>query len=107
MVEVEDIYKNLRNGKHISLLSIDDIKKIQKPIGKAIFKDSITDPKKSSGRPRKPENEKAHHRDRLICNICGEKYYRSYGPRHKKTKLHQAYEKMNHKIYKLLLDIDE
>lgn len=93
-----DTYSNLRSGKRITLLDNDEIKKIQTPIGKAIYINSI-------GRPRK--EEKALPNDRLICDVCGGKFIRSHRSAHKKTKVHQAYENMNKKLSKLLLDIKD
>lgn len=97
---MSDYYKNLRSGRSIPLLSINDIKKLENPIGKAIYKNQI-------GRPRKKEEEKAKPNDRLICDVCGEKFIRSHRTRHNQNKVHQAYAKMNKKISKVLLDIDD
>jgi hypothetical protein len=97
----EDIYKQLRSGKSILLLDNKDIKRIQAPIGKAIYKDSLERP---IGRPRKNSEEKAKPNDRIICDICGGKFYRRHKSSHNKTKVHQAYESMNRKLSKVLLD---
>jgi hypothetical protein len=96
----DDKYINLRGGKRVTLLDIDDIKKLQTPIGKAIYNNSI-------GRPPKKEGEKALPNDRLNCEICGGKFIRSHRTAHKKTKVHKAYENMNRKISKVLLDIND
>jgi hypothetical protein len=105
MVEKEntkilDIQKHLKTGKSIPLLDKDDIKYLQKPIGKALYTEVI-------GRPKKKEEDKAHPSDRLFCNICGGKYVRSHRSAHNKTKVHQAYAKMNHKLSRLLLDVKD
>lgn len=91
------IYENLRDGRSIPCLNTEEIKSLQQPLGKAIYKYSI----ESS-----PEtyNKKAHPNDRLICNICNGKYTRAHRSAHNKTKVHQAYANMNSKLTKLLLD---
>jgi hypothetical protein len=94
-----DMYKNLKNRRSIPLLDPKDIKNLQKPLGKAIYKNS-----QKFGRPRKNEEDKARPNDRIICNICGEIFTRNNRNRHKDTKIHKAYENMNNKLYKLLLD---
>ena len=98
--KISDIQKHLKTGRSIPLLDENDIKYIQKPIGKAIYKEVL-------GRPKKREEDKAQPSDRLICNICGGKYVRSHRSAHNKTKVHKAYENMNHKLTKILLDTED
>jgi hypothetical protein len=93
------IQKNLNYGKALTLYDDDELRYVQKPIGKAIYKNAI-------GRPKKKEEDKAHPNDRLICDVCGNKFIRAHRSKHKKTKVHQAYEKMNKKIQKLLIEED-
>lgn len=54
------------------------------------------------GRPKKEESDKAKWNDKILCEICGEKYLRSNQTRHKKSKIHISHlEKTistNHKI---------
>lgn len=94
---MNDYYKNLRSGKSIPLLNINDIKNLDKPIGKAIYKNQV-------GRPRKNEDEKAKYNDRIICDICGEKFTRSHRSRHNQNKVHQAYANIHNKLYKVIVE---
>ncbi len=56
------------------------------------------------GRPRKSEDIKAKYNDSCICDICGGSFTRSNRSSHKKTRLHQAYEKTNIFIKKTIIN---
>jgi|SRR5271154_1709771 len=99
-----DNYDELKTGKSIPLLKYKDIKRLQTPVGKAIYEASKCDDKRPLGRPRKDESEKAKPTDRIQCEICGNIFSRCHRSAHRKTKIHQAYENMNQKLIKLLLD---
>jgi hypothetical protein len=103
-----DKYNELKSGKSIPLLSYKDMKRLQTPVGKAIYQSSFnkTQEEKKLGRPRKNNDEKAKPTDRIQCDICGNIFSRCHRAAHKKTKVHQAYEQMNQKLVKLLLDTD-
>jgi len=94
---MDDFYKNLRSGKSIPLLNTNDILILEKPIGRAIYKNQI-------GRPRKKEEDKAKPNDRLICDICGGKFIRSHRSRHNQNKVHQAYANIHNKLYKVIVE---
>jgi len=94
---MSELYKNLRSGTSIPLLSSDDIKKLEKPVGKAIYINKY-------GRPKKKEEDKAKPGDRIICDICGEKFIRSHRSRHNQNKVHQVYAKIHNKLYKVIVD---
>lgn len=94
---IRNIQERLKEGKALTSYSNEELKYLQKPIGKGIYKSTI-------GRPRKKEEEKCKPNDRIVCDICNGEFIRSHRWDHNKTKIHQAYLKMNNKIKKLLLD---
>lgn len=94
---MSNLYKNLRSGKSIPLLSIKDIRNLDKPVGKAIYRNKI-------GRPKMKEEDKAKPGDRLVCDVCGEKFIRSHRTRHNQNKVHQAYANIHNKLYKVIVD---
>jgi hypothetical protein len=102
--KINRIQQKLKKGKGIIAYNNEELRYLQKPLGKAIYKNAINQP---IGRPRKSEDEKAKPDDRIICDICQGVFTRAHRSAHKKTKVHQAYEKMNGKIQKLLLDEDD
>ena len=105
-VQIAMSQENLKSGKSIPLLDENDIEYMIRPIGKAIYKNSIEKKnQKPFGRPKKNEHEKAHYSDKIKCDICGGTFVRSHRADHRKTKVHQAYEKMNRKLSKVILDI--
>lgn len=107
------MYNNLKSGKPITQLDVEDINKIiQYPVGKAIYKTSIMNKEEENiqkpfGRPRKKEEDKAKPTDRIKCEVCGEIYSRCHKSSHQVSKIHLAYAKMNQKLLKLLLDNDK
>lgn len=115
-MERKDIYENLRFPKSIPLLETNDLFKLQKPIGRAIYKHTIENsvdnsiedniiPKNimKTGRPKKKKEDKARYNDKVKCDICGIIFSRSNRCSHNNTTLHKAYRDMNRKLYKLLL----
>lgn len=104
--KINRIQENLKSGKSFSLLEVEDILYMEKPLGKAMYVDSLIEQKRPIGRPRKEDEDKAKPNDILICNICGRTFIRSARSRHRKTKIHQAYEGINTKLAKVILNID-
>jgi hypothetical protein len=107
----ESKYNSLKSGQSIALLSVEDLKKLQSPIGKAVYqttmldkKNDVVKPKRGSGRPRIDEQKLADPKDRLTCELCGGTFTRCHKSQHNGTKVHQAYMRMNQKLVKLLLD---
>lgn len=100
MVEkIQQSQNRLKSGVSIPLLDSEDLIYLQKPIGRALYKNTL-------GRPRKREEDKAKPGDIIICDVCGNKFIRSHRSSHKKTKVHQAYENMNRKLIKMLLNTE-
>lgn len=95
-MEIKDIQKSLKEQKGLALYDIDELKYVQKPIGKALYT------KKKIGRPKK--DNPSQWSDKIKCDVCGNEFIRSNRSNHNKTKQHQLYLKMNDKIKKLLVD---
>jgi|ERR1700759_5798595 len=99
-MEFIKIQDNLKKGYGLNNYSIEELKYLNKPLGKAIYTSTI----KNKGRPRKNENEKCKPSDRIICEICNKEYTRSASFKHKSTQYHQLHERMNKKLRKVLLE---
>lgn len=89
-----NIYENLKNKKSLPLLNKEELKEIQKPINKSIYKNN------NNLNVIKKNNPS----DILECEICGNKYRRAHKSAHKKTKLHIAYDNMNKKLFTLMIN---
>lgn len=105
MSRVNEIKDKLREGNGPILYSEDELKYIQKPIGNALYKNSVE--KKSIGRPRKNEEDKAKPTDRIKCKECGVVFTRCHRSSHKKTKIHKLCCSLNSKLKKILFDLNE
>jgi hypothetical protein len=98
MNNIKKSQDEIKEGKNLALCDNNTIKYIQKsPIGKAIYKTKV-------GRRTKSEEEKAKPTDRIKCHICGTEFVRWNRSQHMKTKVCQAYSKMNTKIQKLMIE---
>ncbi len=89
----QKIQDKLKNNKSLANYDVEDMKYLQKPLGKAIYK---------RGRPK--SDNPAKWNDRVICDVCGKEFTRSARTKHKKTQFHQAFEIMNNKLKKLLIN---
>lgn len=94
------IQQSLKKGNSIPLLSKEELKYIQTPVGKAIYENTT----RSVGRPRMDDDKKCKPSDRIICEICGKKFVRSNRTGHNKTEYHNAFKNMNDKLRIILLD---
>ncbi len=92
----KEAQEELLSGSSVPFYSNDTINYIDTSIGKALYKNAL-------GRPRKSIEEKANPYDRIICDVCNVKFTRSHRSGHNKTKVHQAYAKMNEKMKRFLL----
>lgn len=127
MSDVQRIQRTLKNGDNLTLLDVDTLRYIQKPIGKALYKhaeenskeiiveekakgeiienslkENIIKQRKPTGRPR--VEKKAHWSDKIKCKVCNQIFIRSHRWNHNQTKVHKAYATMNEKMRKLLID---
>lgn len=99
-MDIKEIQENLKKGLSLTTYSEDELRYIQKPIGKALYNSTL----QKKGRPRKNENNKCKPTDKVKCKICGKIYIRCGSSRHKKTQYHQLHEKVNIKLRKILMD---
>ena len=80
---------------------------INSPLGKGIYKHSLAEDNTDYELPE-PDNfikkKKAMPNDRLKCKICGKMYNRSGSALHKKSQIHQTYDKLNVKLRDLLIN---
>jgi len=97
-MDVKKIQDEIQKGKQLSKMSVEELKYVQKPIGKAIYDSSA----KKTGRPRL-EN-KVHWSDKVICDVCGVETLRSNQSTHKKSEKHLMYMKINKKLQDILLN---
>lgn len=79
-----------------------------KPIGRAIYKDSVSPTKftLSPKPPAKVEKKEYDPREQVICTECNRKYTKANRAAHRKTKIHLAYAETNAKFRKYLTGID-
>lgn len=92
---MENIKKNIETQKSLPLCSVEELKFIETPIGKAIYT--------KKGRPKKDDVNKAKWNDRVECKVCGKSFIRSGRSKHKKSQFHQAYENMHEKMRNLMI----
>lgn len=88
----KEIKEKVKDDKNISEYDIDELRYVQTPIGKAVFKAD------------KPEKVKTKPSDRVICDVCGKEFTRSGRTTHNRTQFHKLHASMNAKIKKLLID---
>jgi hypothetical protein len=86
--------EKIKKNKSLTQYNIEELKYVQKPLGKSLYKNKV-------GRPVKQEKTKPS--DSVICDICGGRFIRSNRFNHKKTKKHKIYEDMNIKLRNLLI----
>lgn len=114
-MDYQNIQEQLKKGYSLSFYEPPELKYLQHPIGEAIYthslneknsdkpkKDIIEVEKRGRGRPRL--KSPAKWSDRIKCDVCGKDFIRSRRCAHNKTKIHLAFEKMNKKLRKILLD---
>lgn len=94
---IQDMQNKIKNNKGILLYSSEEFNYLDKPLGKALYKNKI-------GRPKKEDGMKAHPSDILTCDICGGTYKRAHGSDHRKTKIHKAFDGLNNKIKNFILN---
>ncbi len=95
-MSIKRIQRKIKHNKNLCDYTVEELKYVQKPIGKAIYKS------KKIGRPC--VDVKADPKDKLECEICGKIFIRSGRYNHNKTEYHIAHANMNDKIRKLLIN---
>ena len=93
---IRRIQRKIKDNKNLCDYSVEELRYIQKPIGRAIYTS------KKVGRPKLEKT--VSPKDTLQCNVCGKTFIRSGRFNHKKTAYHIAHENMNEKIRNLLIN---
>lgn len=101
-MNITNLQKEIGSGKELSQFDHDELKYVQKPLGKAIYKSSLENRR---GRPR--VEHKAHWSDKVVCDICGAETLRSNQSSHKKRQKHLIYVKINKKLRDALIEDSE
>jgi hypothetical protein len=99
LMDISQIQAKIREGNPINSYEVDELKYMQTPIGKEIYKNSEN---KKLGRPK--VTDKAHWSDKVRCEYCNIEILRSNQSSHKKTKKHQLQLKINKKLRDLLVE---
>lgn len=93
-MEIREIQDRLREGNGLTSFSVEELKYVQKPIGKQIYKNAIEPVIK----------EKPKWDDKVTCKVCGAVTLRSNQSSHKNSKKHKLYEDINSKLRSVLLE---
>lgn len=94
-MDFEKVRKKLKKQKGLGLYEPEEIKYLEKPIGKAVFIGPKEEPIKK---------QKSTPFDRVICDICGTEFTRGNRSKHNKTRHHRDFLVFNDKIRKIMLD---
>lgn len=110
------IQERLKLALDISQYTPEEMKYLLSPIGKAIYEKALSEKgienniKKTELNIDKVLTESEVKRTKFIknqkikCDTCGVQFTRANRSAHVKTKVHNAYESMNNKLKKFLLD---
>lgn len=110
------IRRRLANKKGLGLYEPDEIKYLEKPLGKAAYLgEKIEETIDQSDEDKLVEEislsplvkVKALWSDRVKCPICGKRFTRSCRNSHEKTSYHKTYLKFHKKLRKIMLDDDD
>lgn len=106
--EVINIQEKLKKGNNIIDYDINELNYIRKPIGKAIYNKACEDKKELDKTIQQDEiklkkTKKWDPNEKVICELCGNRYTKSNKAVHETTKIHIAYKNINDKFRLLLL----
>lgn len=93
---IKEIQELLKKGHEMMKYESDELSYITKPIGRAIYENSLEE--------RKENIVKVNRYEKIKCDLCGKTVSKANKSHHNKTQYHQAFEKMNNKLKKILLD---
>jgi hypothetical protein len=93
-MSIRTIQDNLRKGDPIGNYSTTELKYLEKPLGKNIYKHATEE----------QQDEYKRYLDKVKCKVCGKITSRCNQSQHKKSQYHMAHERMNKKIREVLLD---
>lgn len=86
--------KRLAKHKGMAMYTADEIKYLEKPLGKAAY---------ISEEQRKKDKVKANWWDYIKCGICGTVFMRSCRSAHEKTRHHRDFLRFDVKIREIML----
>jgi hypothetical protein len=98
-----ELQESLKEGKGLGLYDKDELEYITKPMGSAIYVSTIKSKDSKVGRKKIKESKKAKPTDRIKCDICPGEYSRSSSTNHKRTKIHQAFLKINKNLKEIIV----
>jgi|SRR5580698_4045857 hypothetical protein len=100
-MEIKNIQENIKNGYALHFYDTEELRYIEKPLGKQIYKHYSENDEEIvlEGKKKKP-----HWRDRVECKICKARVRRCNLSRHRKTKFHKIYQNMQEKFRYFILD---
>ena len=118
---VFSIQERLKLGLDISLYNEEEIKYMITPMGKAMYNGARLNKKEDVQKIVKTEDKQLGNENilltesearltkfvrmqKVICDTCGQTYTRANRHSHIKTKVHKAYDGMNNKLRKILLE---
>lgn len=93
-MSIPEIQEKIKNNKSLAFYEKNELKYVQKPLGKAIYKNNNNTKKNINCDPN----------DKIECPICKIIFSRSNRSKHNKTKIHQVYEKINIKLRDFIID---
>ncbi len=98
---LRELRDSLREGMELCQYGAEEMKYITKPIGRAVYENAYEN--KDIVKPKK-EKKKNNRFERIECELCGRVISKNNKAAHRKTRYHQAFEKMNKKLREFLLD---
>lgn len=101
-MDISDMKTEIKKKKGMSNLDPEIWNYCRRPIGEAMFEHY--DKENKDEKVDKTTMKYKHWSDIVKCATCGREYKRSNVSNHKKTKIHQAYEQINKKLNKFILD---
>lgn len=100
---LRELRDSLREGREVCQYDAEEMKYITKPIGRAVYENAYENKDNDIGKEKK-EKKKNNRFERIECELCGRIISKNNKAAHRKTRFHQAYEKMNKKLREFLLD---
>lgn len=94
----KELQQAMLDAKPMINMTKEEFNYSQKPMGKAIYKNSVR------GRPKIAEEDKAKPDDKLICETCKGTFTRRHRKRHNSSRIHLAHANINKKLLELIID---
>lgn len=90
MENKDEIREDLLIKKSLPLLDVEELKYVQKPVGKALYLNS--------------KIKKETWKNKIKCNVCGKHYTRSNLTHHRNTEIHKAFDNINKKMMEIFIN---